>query len=105
MVKILTYDPKKAKQVLAGTIDKNNVFIKKVTAKHYHRKLQAYAIQEEVLLELSEKGVKKVRILSPKNTYETRLSDWLNGTRYVFIRDYGHGKQRFFPVCRMKKIK
>jgi len=105
MVKILTYDPKKQKQVLAGSINKNNIFIKKVTKKHYHRILQGYGIQEEVLTQLFEKDVKIVRIITPTNVYETKLKDWLNGSKFIFIRDYGHGKQRFFPINLMNKIR
>ena len=104
-MKILTYNPKKTKQVLAGVLDENNTFIKKVTDKQCHKKLNAYTIQEDVLQQLIEKEVKIIRIVTPKNIYETKLKDWLNGNKFIFIRDYGHGKQRFFPICFMNKLK
>lgn len=101
MEKVTTYDPKKNKHILAGHIEKK-VFIKQVNGRHFFRKLQAYGIQEDVIQELIEKKIKKVRIMSHMLTYESNIKDWVNG--HSLIRDYGNGLQRFLPVHYMKKI-
>lgn len=102
MERLTTYDPKKDKTVLAGYIEKD-VFIKHVTSRHFFRKLQAYGIQEEIIQQLIERGIKTIRIMSHTLTYESKISDWVNG--HCLLRDYGNGLQRFLPVHYMKKTK
>lgn len=101
--KVYAFDPKKNKPILAGYID-DNVFVKKVTNKHYHIKLQSYGIQEEVLHRLNKEKIKYIKIISKKFCYLTNVTDWL-GKKFTFIRDYGHGRQIFFPVSLMDKRK
>lgn len=102
MEKVTTYDPKKGKHILAGHIE-NKEFFKKVTGRHFFRKLQAYGIQEDVIQKLIENKIKKIKILSHDITYESLIDDWVNG--HSLIRDYGNGLQRFLPIHYMKKIK
>lgn len=102
MERLTTYDPKKQKHILAGHID-GKTFVKQVSARHFFRKLQAYGIQEEIIQELIERGVTKVKIMSHTLTYESSIKDWVNG--HSLIRDYGNGLQRFLPVHYMKKSK
>jgi len=101
MERVTTYDPKKQKHILAGHID-GNTFIKKVTARHFFRMLQAYAIQEDVIQRLIENGISKIKIISHTLTYESHISEWING--HALIRDYGNGLQRFLPIHYMEKI-
>jgi len=102
MEKITTYDPKKNKHILAGHTE-GKTFIKKVSGRHFFRKLQAYGIQEDVIQNLIEKKIKKVKIISHTLTYESPIDEWVNG--HSLLRDYGNGLQRFLPVHYMKKIK
>jgi len=102
MERVTTYDPKKQKHILAGHID-GKKFVKQVMGRHFFRKLQAYEIQEDVIQTLIEKGIKKVVILSHTLTYESPITEWVNG--HSLIRDYGNGIQRFLPVHYMKKTK
>lgn len=102
MEKVMTYDPKKNKKILAGHIEKTT-FIKQVSGRHFFRKFQAYGIQEDVIQELIEKKIKKIRIISHTLTYDSNIKDWVNG--HVLIRDFGNGLQRFLPIHYMKKIK
>ena len=102
MERITTYDPKKNKHILAGHVE-GKIFIKQVTARHFFRKLQAYGIQEDVIQELIERKITKIKIISHTLTYESTIKDWVNG--YTLIRDYGNGLQRFLPIHYMKKIK
>ena len=97
---INTYDPKKQKKIKAGYLE-NKVFIKEVSARHFFRKFQAYGIQEDVIQELIEKKIKKIRIISHTLTYDSSIKDWVNG--HVLIRDFGNGLQRFLPIHYMKK--
>lgn len=104
MERLTTYDPKKDKTILAGYVDKKEkIFVKHVTSRHFFRKLQAYGIQEEIVQELIEMGIKTVSIRSHTLTYESKITDWVNG--HCLIRDYGNGLQRFLPVHYMKKKK
>jgi len=102
MKKIMTYDPRKNKYVIAGYIDKTT-FVKTVTTRHFFRKLQSYAIQEDVIQELIEKNIKKIKIMSNTVIFESSIKDWVNG--HSLLRDYGKGLQRFLPIYYMKKIK
>lgn len=101
--KILAYDPYKKKKVLVGSFNENKgTFLKKVTSKHFFRRSQSYAIQEEVIQQLIELGVTKIIIKSPSSTYTSTLDDWL--TPNILVQDFGYGRQRFLPVKYMKRV-
>ena len=99
-MKINTYDPKKQKLVLAGTLV-NGVFTKKVSSKHYMKIVQGYGIQEDVIRQLAEAGCKKIILKTVTGNLESDFSDWLSPS--IKVLDYGHGKQRFFPDRLMHK--
>ena len=99
MEKLTTYDPKKHKRILAGCIE-DGIFIKQVTSKHFFRKLQAYAIQEDIIQKLVEKDIQKIKIINSTSIYESNITDWINGN--TLLRDYGNGLQRFLPIHYMQ---
>jgi len=101
--KILTYDTRKGKQILAGSVDDlTHTFIKKVTSKHFFKKTQSYAIQETVIEQLKELGITTIKIITPASIYMSTLDIWLDPC--IKVLDYGHGKQRFLPIKYMRRI-
>lgn len=102
-MKLLTYDPKKAKQVLVGELIVDTLF-RDVDPKHFMRIVQGYGIQEIAFEEIVRKGVDKI-VLKEMGTgkrWESRVKDWLEHGR---VADYGHGKQRFLSVKFMSNKK
>jgi hypothetical protein len=72
------------------------VFVKHVSrSKHYMRKYEAWAIDEEILVELYERRIEQV-YLDVKN--EGLLVAPIDNFRQYSITDeYGHGVQAFLP--------
>lgn len=93
-MKLYTFDSKKGREVVAGTL-KDNVFIKKVSPKHYMYKERGYGIQEDVLQRLSELKCEKVQIHTSSAIYESFLYSWFDNP----VKNYGHGNQRFLSLC------
>lgn len=98
-MKILTYDPKKKKQILAGHY-RDGIFVKRVTSKHFMQKFQAYGIQEVVYQRLREEGCKLIVFLAGASTLVSKIADW----EKMKVLDFGHGKQRFLPIRYTKRI-
>lgn len=95
-MKLLTFDPRKRKQVLVGEIIGTTLF-RNVTTKHFMHVLDGYGIQEEALRQLVLKGVSAV-VIKETDTgkqWESKVSDWLTFGRSA---DYGNGKQRFLSL-------
>lgn len=95
-MKLLTFDPKKNKQVLVGELIVDTLF-REVDPKHFMRVLQGYGIQEVAFEEIVRRGVIKIVLkeLGTNKRWEARVKDWVEHGR---VADYGHGKQRFLSV-------
>ena len=83
-----------------GFLD-NGTFTKKVTPKkHYMKIFKGYGIQTEVLSKLWARGCTTVVINTGKATFESDLQAWMDSE---FIKDFGHGRQTFMPLDKMKE--
>ena len=103
-MKILTYDIKKSKLVKAGDYDyTTRTFRKVVSSRHLMKMFEAYAIQENVIEQLKERSCEKIILKTPTRTLESSFLDWLS--QDIKVMDFGHGKQRFFPINRMYEKK
>ncbi len=93
-MKLYCYDTGKGKNITAGEIVRFNLedqFVKHVNNKHFMIKEHGYGIQNEILEQLKEMGIKKVRIIAKNHINISLLEDWLKQP----IKNYGHGNQRF----------
>lgn len=99
-MKILTWDPKKKKTVLSGYFE-DGVFHRHVEARHFMRKFQAYAIQEDVIQKLMELKCRLIILHTHADKLESLFDNWLAPD--IRVMDFGWGKQRFMPVKRMKR--
>ena len=102
-MKILTFDPKKNKQVLVGELMGNTLF-RDVEPEHFMKVLQGYGIQEVAFQEVLKREVKFI-ILKETHTDKRWKADtevWKNKGR---VADYGHGKQRFLSLSYMNDRK
>jgi len=99
VLKVLTYDPKKKKRVLAGTFI-DGCFIKKVTAKHFMKVEQGYGVQEDVVQKLIELICETVLIESPTGSYEYPFTELL----LKEVKDYGNGPQRFLSIRKKRSV-
>ena len=106
MEKIYIKDPGKEKLVLAGTIltdlDGQITFVREVKKNHFHRLKQAYGISVEVVEQLVNRNVTKVKLFTPDCLYESDMEWWLDKNA---IDNYGHGEQVFVRTSVMKLIK
>jgi hypothetical protein len=94
--KLLTYDPKKGKNVLVGTIT-GTTLLREVTEKHFMRVVGGYGIQEPALQQARSLGVKTI-IQIVKETNEKwigTIDNWINNSKTM---DFGHGKQVFLSL-------
>jgi hypothetical protein len=94
-MKLYCFDPKKQRNVLAGTLKvdglKTYYFYKKVTKRHFMIKEHGYGIQEEILQRLLQEKVSRIIIKTKTSEIISDLEDWLKQP----IKNYGHGNQRF----------
>lgn len=91
-MKIKCFDPKKQRNILAGTYNEDlKIFFKKVKNNHWMVIEKAYGIQEEVLQRLKQLGCESVCIETKISNIQSKLEDWLKQP----IKNYGHGNQRF----------
>lgn len=97
-MKIYTYDPKKRKTVLCGSLD-GTVFTRDVTSAHYMKVMQGYGIQEDAFQEILEKGCDKIVIKTKTDEYVASMLTWVDKGK---IADYSAGKQRFVSLKFMK---
>ena len=94
-MKILCYDPKKQKNVVAGHYNETlKTFFKEVTKRHWMILEKGYGIQDIVLQQLKELGCEKICIKTKLSYINSDLKDWLNQP----IKNYGHGDQRFLRI-------
>jgi hypothetical protein len=93
---LTTYDPKKQKTVLVGTII-DGVLIKKVTKKHFMKRVDGYGIQESAFPDLIWEGVKTIVILclDTGKKWISTIEDW---NQHGSLADFGNGKQRFLSL-------
>jgi len=99
MSKLKVYDPKKGREVTVGEIQGTS-FIKRVSSNHYMRKYNGYGIDIFVLEKLKQLKIPYIMIKASSVEYFVELNVWLEeGT----LDDFGHGKQIFLPVVRMKR--
>lgn len=97
-MRITTYDPKKNKEVFVGTLI-GNVFIRKVSSKHFMRILQAYGIQKDVVEKLNRLDCEYVLFETNRRKLLSAFNQWLGEDSKTL--DFGHGKQVFLPVNKM----
>jgi len=64
--------------------------------------VKGYGIQEKVIQKLKELGCEEIQIHKQFLSYKSKFSDWLKPE--IKVLDYGHGKQRFFPLKDMRII-
>jgi len=103
MTKIRTYDPKKSKLIMAGEFDdKDKSFYKKCKPQHFMKIVGGYGIQEDVIQQLKEMDCEKIYLTTNTGKYVNPFKDWL--ARDIKVLNYGHGKQRFFPLSRMERV-
>lgn len=95
-MKLLTWDPRKNKEVLVGEIIGDTLF-RDVTSKHFMRVVDGYGIQESALTKLQIGNITKIVIKETDSgkQWESKVSDW---TEHGKSADYGNGKQRFLSL-------
>lgn len=94
-IRIITFDPKKGKQVLVGDFE-NGILYKRVTSAHFMIKEQGYGIQEDVIERLKELNCEIVRIIATTKTFDIPFIEYLK----VEPKNYGNGPQRFVKAIR-----
>lgn len=92
-MKLYTFDSKKGREVVAGTL-KDNVFIKKVRPNHFFYAKRAYGISTDVLDRLLELNCKLIRIETKTLIYESNINQWFE----CKILNFGSGNQRFLAM-------
>lgn len=99
-MKILSYDLKKKKYVLAGEFI-GNTFFKNVQPFHFMRVVGGYGISEDSFQDILNKGCKWIIIkeVVTKQNWKSDIRDWVEHCK---IADYGSGKQRFLSLKFMK---
>lgn len=96
MIKFLTWDAKKRKQVLVGEINGKQLIKKVDPLKHFMRVVGGYGIQYEALVELKAKGITRVTIQEKGGKeWDSTIEDWFNNSSFA---DYGNGKQAFLSL-------
>lgn len=102
-MKILAYDPRKAKYVLVGRLVRGTL-TRQVESKHYMRIVDGYGIQEHAFQEILNKKTKYIiqEVKETKDKWKSSVKDWI---KHGHVADYGHGKQRFLSLKYMTKIK
>jgi len=102
MIKVMTFDPAKGKEVYCGYIDGDR-FYRTVNNKHYMVKENGYGMQINVLEGLVRTGVKQVVLTTHTGTkLLSKVGSWnLKGVK----RDYGSGEQIFLNTKYMEEIR
>jgi hypothetical protein len=102
MIKLITKDPAKNKQVFCGNIE-GDCFYRIVKNEHYMVKENGYGIQTDVLDKLVAYGVKTIFLKTSRGTImKSKLSDWNSKGKK---RDYGNGLQVFLDTKYMEVAK
>lgn len=100
-MKVTAYDPKKDKEVMVGVYaTASGIFTKTVSARHFMRKYNGYAIQTSVIEYLTSINCRTVRIKTNKESYIASFKRWKRDGIY---KDYGHGEQCFYSIKFMTK--
>lgn len=100
-ITLYTYDRKKDQNITAGTIN-DNVFYRKITPKHFVRKYQGYAIQQDVFKRLRPYKCNDIVFVKGKTQLKSSLVQW---EQFGITDDLGHGLQVFLPEKYMEVIK
>ncbi|HSE47092.1 MAG TPA: hypothetical protein VLA89_17370 [Gemmatimonadales bacterium] len=90
-------DPVKG-EVFAGYVDGKTFYREVDPAKHLVRIHQGYAISNEVVDELVDRGVETVVMIEPTRRLVSSIDDWQNYGKHF---EYGHGPQTVLPVSYM----
>lgn len=90
-------DPVKG-SLFAGYVDGKTFYRDVDPAKHLVRKHQGYAISDEVLDQLVDRGVETVVLQEPGRRLVSTVEDWQN---YGKAFEFGHGPQTVLPVTYM----
>lgn len=102
-MKILGYDLKKSKYILAGNLI-GDTFFKDVMPFHFMRVVGGYGISEEVFQQILSKDCKYIIIkeVATKQNWKAPVKNWIEHCK---IADYGSGKQRFLSLKYMSTHK
>lgn len=102
-MRIMTYDPRKDKEVIAGIYDTDaKIFTKTVTKRNLMRKEGGYGIQAEVMEDLYNRHCSIIKIKIGKKIYTLLFITWYLEGKF---KNYGHGDQYFYPIKFMTKEK
>jgi hypothetical protein len=102
MMQFTTYDPQKGKVVKVGEYNPlMRTFTKWVKDEHYMRIWDSYGIQQHVIETLARLKCKRIKIRTKEGDLVSKFKDWLGED--ARIADWGHGKQVFLPVDKMKE--
>jgi len=99
-IRLQAYDYKKKKQVFVGFI-KDCIFYKTAKPLHFMVLENGYGIQFTVIQQLYNLGCDKIVIKTKTSILESSFIDWKKKTP----TNYGHGRQIFLSVDKMKRIK
>lgn len=90
-------DPVKGR-VFAGYLDGKTFYREVDPARHLVRKHNGYAISDEVLDELVDRGVETVVLQEPTRRLVSTLDDWQEFGKPF---NFGHGDQTVLPITYM----
>lgn len=91
---IRTYDPKKHKIVKAGFVE-NNVFFKHIEPQHLIRIIGGYGIQDKVVNDLIEMGIKSIVFILGDRHLQISMESFLKNSTEI---DLGHGVQKAINI-------
>lgn len=101
-MRLLTYDPKKQKTVVAGYFTEK-IFFKEVKNNHYMKLCKGYGINVDVIDQLKKLDCKLIVVFTPTNILMSMFIDWLKPN--IRTLDFGYGKQKFLPDRYFKEPK
>jgi len=99
-MKIMSKHPKTGKLIKVGDF-KDGVYTRKVKPEHYMFTLKSYGITEDVINTLESLDCRYIRLDTGTKILDSIFTAWLYNST---IRNYGHGKQRFLAVNKMRSI-
>lgn len=98
---ILSFDPRKRKQISCGMVSGRD-FIKKVKSnKHLLRIYNGYALQEDAFNEIKKQCDRIIINEDDHKRYEISIEDFLKN---AISFNAGHGKQLVIQISKMRKI-
>lgn len=104
IITMKTYDGGKNKQVVAGKYnEETKAYIRRVKPEHFMRINQSYGIQEDVVEQLHKLGCRIIIMHTDEGKLYSYFEEWLKPN--IKVQNFGNGRQRFYPVYKMKQSK